>query len=429
MSNVGEKNGEFAPLDLYRPKFEDKGIVLCMRGKKPGAWRAHLKIIVPGSVYLVCHAEYGLKVGQILVRNLDLGLRLGFDEKHPQYQTFVRYDNLFDAWRAMSRLNPRYTTEEIPTMKALREEGDSLVEICWTLTVQNVAGRLEYQTRAWRVVNTHKHVVNKNKDRAVRQMERATSITDRNGRENPGRLPLMLLTVDLALWARILEARNIGHYMDRRALMLQSHIEAYDSLIQSVRLDLEHELRKDGVFSEEKRTARQVRDAAKRVRMGVNALAKVKKARPYIHVLDHVAQDLSQAAVFMDEAAVSHDPLKRKTAKSLLNRSYRSLYLLQKGRLIHEVLATVAASRYRKVVPSFDTVSDLIASIKEIQNTLESVEPFTEEPIEKEFVRPVLPDVLANLEIVGECLELLEDDSVKLLKKAHKHLKLAVKPL
>ncbi len=424
MSKLAGKTGDQVQLDLHRPEFEERGVLLRTRGKEQ-TLVLYLQVIVPHSVYLVHDDEHGLKAGQVLVRNLDLGRRLGW--KNPAYecQMFVRYDNLFDALRAMSRLNPTYKAVEIPAMEAWQAGAEELMQMSWTLHVKNVNDQLVYRARAWKAIRPHAHVENAHKEKALDQMQRAAQVTDRRGRFNPGRLPLMLLTVDLALWARIQEARYIGHRMDYRTMRLQMFVDACDNMVNTTRLDFLQLLRPTGVFGSGRSTKKML-EAANRLKMSALPLRLI-NIRPFSHVFQNVMKDMLSAADLMTEAANFKDPIKADQAKALIHRAYRSLVLLQHGLLIHEVLATVSSFHHRKEKPSFDVNFALIDSLSVICGVLSKSELFTGEPFEQDFRNPVLNRVLESLQCARD--HLIEDDSMKSLKAAHRNLKAAVAPL
>ena len=426
MSKVEGKVGAHVPLDLHRQQFEERGLLLRTRGKEEPLV-LHLQVIVPHSVYLVQADEHGLKAGQVLVRNLELGRRLGW--KNPAYecQMFVRYDNLFDALRAMSRLNPTYKAVEVPAMEAWRANADELQEMSWTMRVEDVDGQLVYHAQAWKAIDAHKHVENAHKEKALDQMQRAAKVTDRRGRFNPGRLPLMLLTVDLALWARIQEVRYIGQRMDYRAMALQMFIDACDNMVETTRLDLKQLLRPAGVFGEG-RSTKKMQEAAQRLKISASPLYLI-KIRPFSHVFANVAKDMADASALMYEAGIRKDPIKADQAKMLIHRAYRSLVLLQRARFIHEVLATVSSIIHQKIVPDRAEMLDLRLSLVAILQKFNEQDHFTHEDLELGFRNPVLPRVLAHLELALTNLKLFEDDSVKRFRAVHRHLKAAVAPL
>lgn len=414
-------------LDLHKPHLERRSLILRMRGSKEQELTVRLQILVPHSMYLVLEDGYGLKSGQVLVRNLEMMRRLGCADAPYDKQMFVRYDNLFDAFRAMSRLNPTYKAEEIPAMEALQRDSDELMEITWSLEVGDTVKHEVYELRAWKAVEPHQDVVNPNKVDARDQLVRATNLKDRRGRFNPHRLPLMLLSVDVAVWKRIREARGIGHRMDFRAMVLELYIHKLNEMIERTRLDLKQLLRPAGVFYPgPNRRPSKVLEVVNRVRMTQKHLLTL-VARPFEHVFQNVAKDLEEAAYLMEEAAQDSDPIKMDEAKLYIHRSYRSLVLFQRGYLIQEVLATVAAIHHRKqawLEGTFPEVRDILVSIVA---ELSSNESFTNEPIEQGFRRPVVDRVKTHL---AAAIEQLQQTplTTKQVIELHKQLKLAVAP-
>lgn len=423
MSKLGERTGVLLNINLRRLTHECRSYRIRREGKGELNITLETSVLVANSLYLVSGLpvvpDHGIKIGQVLVRNLELTRRLLSEE-----EIFVVYDNLFDAWRAMRLLNPRYKAEEIPAVEAWRAEGDELTKITWTREVRMVDGQLEYSARAWRAIGPHKRVRNENKLRALKKSEEATRVKDIRGKINPGRLPLMYLTVDLALWARIQEASNIGERMDHRAMVLQLYIDAYTTAVSTTINDLEQLLRPEGVFGEE-RTPRKVRAAAARIRMSVVPLYEL-TARPFVHVFNHVAEDLSQAADLMDAAADHRDAIKMSAAKSFVHRAYRSLATLQKARLVQELLATVSRHYHSKVLPTNEQRDELLVFLNWIQSLIRGKDKFTREPLEKDFQNPILEKVDNLLDNAGLALENMNDR--KDLAKARKALKAALAP-
>lgn len=436
MSSVTESGLEFlsdgeliSTLDLHNPWFQRRSLVLRMRGVKEQELRLNLQMLVPDSVYLVEDDGYGLKRGQVLVRNLDLMRRLGRTDDPYDKQMFVRYDNLYDAYRAMSRLNPTYKAEEIPAMEALQRGSNELMELTWSLDVNNTSKHHEYEVRAWEAVRPHKNVNNEHKVAARDQMIRATNLKDRRGRFNPHRLPLMLLSVDIAAWKRIREARGIGHRMDFRAMVLDLYIHKLSEMVEITRLDLKQLLRPNGVFHVgPNRRPSKIREAADRVRATEKHLRTL-VARPFEHVFQNVAKDLEEAANLMDEASVTHDPLRMDEAKLYIHRSYRSLALVQQGWLLQELLATVATIHHRKQVWLNNSLGGR-QILESIIATISLNESFTNEPFEQGFRRPILDRVTKHLkEAIIQMSHLAHDPFAKKeLAELHKQLKLAVAP-
>ena len=419
-----------ATLDLHNPQFERRSFVLRMRGSKEQELTLRLQVLVPSSMYLVLEDGYGLKSGQVLIRNLEMMRRLGCAGAPYDKQMFVRYDNLFDAWRAMSRLNPTYKAEEIPAMDAWQRSSDELMELAWSLEVRNVAQHHEYKVRAWEAVKPHANVVNPNKVEARAQHVRATELQDRRGRFNAGRLPLMLGSIDVAVWKRIREVRSIGHRMDFRAMVLELYIHKLSEMVERTRLDLVQLLRVNGVFGKgPNRTPRKVEEVARRVRGTAKHLDTL-VARPFEHVFQNVAMDFEEAAALMEEAAANREPIKMDEAKLYVHRAYRSLVLFQQGCLIHEVLASVAAIHHRKQGWGKDVFPDAKDILESAVYKIRTGEWFTNEPFEQGFRRPIVDRVVVSLQAALGRLEMLETEphSTKHLTELHKQLKLAVAP-
>lgn len=417
-------------LDLHNPHFERRSLVLRMQGSKEQELNERLQILVPHSMYLVLDDGYGLKSGQVLVRNLELMRRLGCADAPYEKQMFIRYDNLFDAYRAMSRLNPTYKAEEIPAMEALQGDSDELMELTWSLEVSDVVKHQEYEVRAWKAVRPHQRVVNPNKVDAREQLVRATHLKDRRGRFNPHRLPLMLLSVDVAVWKRIREARGIGHRMDFRAMVLDLYIHKLNELIERTRLDLKQLLRPNGVFyMGPNRRPSKVLEVAHRIRMTQKHLQTL-IARPFEHVFQNISKDLEEAGCLMEDAANNSDPIKMDEAKLYIHRSYRSLVLFQQGCLIQEVLATVAAIHHRKKAQMEEFFPDALGILEAIMDKISLADTFTNEPLEQGFRRPIVERVRVNIALAINQLELLQKEPSNRthVKELHKQLKLAVAP-
>ncbi|MCX6715311.1 MAG: hypothetical protein NTX72_05885 [Candidatus Uhrbacteria bacterium] len=434
MSKVGNVQGDrqvVSELDLHNPQFERRSFVLRMRGSKEQELTMRLQVLVPHSMYLVLEDGYGLKSGQVLVRNLEMMRRLGCADAPYDKQMFVRYDNLFDACRAMSRLNPTYKAEEIPTIEAWQRDLDGLMELTWSLEVKDVQGQNEYKTRAFQAVAPHVNVVNVHKVAAREQHGRASKLEDRSGRFNPHRLPLMLLSVDVALWKRIREARGIGHRMDFRAMVLELYIHKLSEMVEVTRLDLAQKLRKNGVFGfGPNRTPRKVSEVANLLYATEKHLRTL-TARPFSRVFRNVAKDLSEAASLMEDGATNRAPSKTDEAKLLyVHRAYRSLVLVQKRYLIQEVLTTVAAIHHRKEVLSDEAIQVAKDVIEAFLADTAKDEPFTNEPFEKDFRRPVLPRVREHLAKALEHLNLVRAEPLgEHTKHVRTELKSAVAPL
>ncbi len=425
---------------LYRNTFltsqkETRTLLLRLRGHKEMKVTLDLRVLIAGSMYLVLRDGNHLKKGQILIRNLDLQRRLnGAPATSYGTQLFVRYDNLFDAYRAMSRLNPRYLKTEIPALQHWQNECDKLMQMAWELSAKNVGEKhVQYKVHAYSAAGPHEHVQNPHKELAYKQALRAAEVKDRKGRINSGRLPLMLLTVDVELWKRIVQIRGIGHRTDFRALVLDLYIQKMMESVELTRLDLKHLLRPEGVLGTS-RTPRNVHAAIKHLQAS-GAHLKTLVARPFSHVFDHVQEDFEEAEVLMLTGAENRDPIIMNQAKMYLHRAYRSLVLVQKSWLLQEALTTVALVHHRHEELSYTQVKELEQVLTELAVGVVGREPLTCEPYEHEFRNPILSKVIMNLEaILTDLLPPYLRQSQKqephsgLTREVYKKLKLAVAP-
>lgn len=435
MSNVGKLDALYEKTFLT-PQTETRSLLLRLRGNKEMKVTLHMQVLVAGSMYLVLRDGTFLKKGQVLIRNLDLQRRLtGTSAASYSTELFVRYDNLFDAYRAMSRLNPRYMKTEIPTLESWQNECDKLMQMAWELSAKNVGEKhVQYKVRAYSAASPHEHAQNTYKKHAYDQALRAAEVKDRKGRVNAGRLPLMLLTVDVDLWKRIAQVRGIGHRMDFRALVLDMYIHKMMEAVELTRLDLKHLLRPEGVFGTS-RTPRNVHAAIKHLQAS-GAHLKTLVARPFSRVFDHVQEDFEEAEVLMLTAADNRDPIIMNQARMYLNRVYRSLALVQKSWLLQEMLTTVAMVHHRREELSHTQVKELDRVLTNLASDLGGGEAFTHEFYEHEFRNPILSKVIMHLEVI--LIDLVQlylrcpgenDPEPGWTRKVYKELKAAVAPL
>ena len=432
MSKIGEF-GVLSTLDLMNPQFDDhRSFTLRMRGKNEQHLTMRLQVLIPGSMYLVpdgCDESTGLKKGNVLIRNLDLQQRLngGVAVTYNQ-QLFVRYHSVFEAYRAMSRINPTYKRVEIPMVENWLCDTDQLMKLAWTLTTKNVGkSHVEYTATAHEAARPSELAENTHKQAAYKQTMRASHVKDRSGRINAGRLPLMLLSVDVELWKRIVQVRGIGHRMDFRALVLDLFIQKMMEAVKCTQGDLVHKLRPAGVFGTD-RSPNKIREVAKHFRASAAHL-KTLVARPFSHVFDHVVEDLESAASLMDIAALKRSWQLMDDAESFLHCAYRSLAMVQQSWLIQEVLTTVAAAKHRKEELTVSEIAAAEFAVEAFLKTTSQNESYTNEPFEQDFANPILPRVRPQLVSVLEHLDLiLSDPSGEHTKLVYKHLKAAVAP-
>ncbi len=413
-------------LELHTPVYQDRTGEVRMHGHKPQRFTAKLRVLVPSSVYVievVPDGMLGWKPGQILIRNLELTERVKGKGVAYDDQVFMRYDNLFDAWRAMSRLNPRYRGKEIPDMDACLTNTDRLTELAWELKPTTSDVGVQYQLTAHAVAQKMGRPRNAHKKHALTKTQKAMRMQDARGRFNAGRLPLMHLSIDVALWKRIRDARGIGHRMDFRAAVLELFIAKLVDATTTAERDLKHLLRKNGLFYRVRKPS-EVRRAAQTLSQSSAQLERL-IVRPFSHVFQNCVLDMRSAVTFMNKAADDRDPGQLDHAKVALNRAYRSLELLKGSFILQEALATVASIVYQRKEMSDATASDLLDTLFSLDYLSAKTDEFTHEAFEHGFRTPILERVQEHAQNVVKKLKQKELGYTKAVRNA---LKLAVAP-
>ncbi|MEK7452394.1 MAG: hypothetical protein AAB664_03575, partial [Patescibacteria group bacterium] len=153
-------------------------------------------------------------------------------------------------------------------------------------------------------------------------------------------------------------------------------------------------------------------------------------ACPFTRSLAHVAKDLENAAMLMDQAALTADPAKMEEVKLILRRIYRSMRLMEYHSQLEEVLVIVAEAYHRKATVQGDQLASCLNEMSWVQKEFARHDPFTHEPLERGFVRSVLPNVRHSLGIALLTLSRQSHDPSNRLhtKTAYDYLKIACIP-
>lgn len=438
MSNVEKRDGSL-PLNVHALQTECRTMEVRMRGFLPQVFCGTLRVLIPKSMYVLMQIPDGMqgfKPGQVLVRNLELTRRAHGAKASYDQQIFVRYDNLFDAYRAMMRLRPHYDGVEVPEMQNWLQDSDKMMHLAWELTAVDIGSHVEYQAIGYAKARKHARVRNDDKKHAVKKTVKATSVQDVRGRFNAGRLPLVLLSVDTALWKRIRAARGIGHRMDFRAVVLELVIMKLLYEAKTAQEGLKHLLRRGGIFDSPRKPSEILR-VCETMRMTADALSRL-AFRPFKHVFDHCVKDMYSAIAFMEASLggtpecpqgthATRDPMQLAYAKVSLNRAYRSLEMIKFAWLIQELLVTVSGIYHRKEILSLECAKQLGDSVLEIQGLMRTADTFTSESWEKDFRNPVLDRVDESLACAEDKMSF--GGSRADLALARKHLKAALAPL
>lgn len=425
MSNVGDID-ILSGLELYKPVHQVRMGEVRMRGHKPQRFAAKLRMLVPSSVYVIEDVPDGIqgwKSGQILIRNLELTERVKGKDVVYDDQVFVRYDNVYDAWRAMSRLNPQYRGNEIPDMNACLADSDRLTELDWELKPTTTEAGIQYQLIAHQVTKKIGRPRNAHKKRALQKMHAAMKMVDVSGRFNAGRLPLMHLSMDTALWKRIRQARSIGHRMDFRAAVLELFIAELVEATTTAQRDLKHLLRKNGLFYRLRQPS-EVRRAVQTLSQSAEQLSHI-AVRPFSHVFQNCVDDMQAAVVFMNMAANERDSIQLDFAKIVLNRAYRSLELLKGSFILQEALATVASFVYQHKELSSETIMDIRDTIFSVDFLYGKLDEFTGEAHDHGFHTPIVERAQKHMH---EARQELNNQETGYTKKVRDALKAALAP-
>lgn len=420
MSNVGDMD-VLSGLELHKSVYQERTGEVRIRGHKPQRFTAKLRMLVPSSVYVIEDVPdeiQGWKSGQILIRNLELTERVKGKNAEYDDQVFVRYDNLFDAWRAMSRLNPRYRGNEIPDMDACLADSDRLTELAWELKPTTTEAGVQYQLIAHQVTQKMGRPRNAHKKHVLQKTHAAMKMTDVSGRFNAGRLPLMHLSIDTALWKRIRDARGIGHRMDFRAAVLELFIATLVAATTTAQRDVKHLLRKNGLFYRLRQPS-EVRRAAQTLLQSADQLSHL-TVRPFSHVFQNCVLDMRDAAVFMNKAADDRDPIQLDHAKIVLNRAYRSLELLKGSFILQEALATVASFVYQRKEMDNYAAQDIRDMVLSVDFLFGKIDEFTGETYDHGFRTPILENVQKHMNDARQDLLKKESGYTKKVRDALK---------
>lgn len=383
-----------------------------------------LIILVNACLYVVREDYEGLRAGDILSRNLFLTREKNLNVHDLESQLFVRYRSIYDARRAIKRIDPRYAAVEIPELVQWGLDADKLLRDSWTLHRASAQEEAVFVWRADRRVQRHRYDRAQHKVDARDRFAKIATIQDRTGRRNPSSIPLQCLAADRELITRIQEVRGIGRRMDWRGIVLEHLIDQLLSECRLIARGAQDALTSEDIFGE-KRTPKTLRKRAQRMRQYVIFLSGL-RIRTFDRSFRHIVRELDEASEFLiamaDERATTH--LSR--VRELLVNTYHSTQLAQEHWRMQEVLLVVAALYHDRGSLSFAQRTLFLQELEDILRTLKTPDSVTGTLIGSTFVREVLPDVRRYLDLAQHELRRVEGVDMAAL---YEHLKAAVQAL
>lgn len=375
--------------DLQKPQIVERTIrVSGLKGEDGPVPRAlKLSVLVDKALYLVWEDEQGLRAGQVVSRNLELTRTLELDPDDPEQQVFVVYDSIFDAWRAFSRINPKYKTVEIPELRQWITDADWLMRQSWTLDQATEQDQADFVLRVTTRVARHKKDTNEKKVAARERTHKVASPKDSKGRVNYGRIPLLCTGVSGGLAKRTQAVRGIGRRMDWRAVVIEHFLDQLREQCLLLRRHAHESLVSRTFFGQGSRDPARMRILAQRMEDYVNTLA-LFRARPFTRRFNHSIRELREAARLLRQSADERNGEQADRAREELAKIYRSMCVFECHWRLESALMTVCEAYHRRRPLSQDQVDGLKLELEEVLKDFEQPDTLTKQPLEAGFARP-----------------------------------------
>ncbi len=361
-----------------------------------------------------------LRPGRILSRNLKLSERLSDAVRVPYAeQGFISYKDVFLARRGMAHANHRTTAVEMPALRGWHNGLDALKVKSWSIVAIDEEGRRQFVAIAQGLIDVHAHVIDEDKCRTLALTLQAGSLTDRLGRFNPCRIPLIIFAGQRHLRQRVLAAPIIAHHMDFRGVVLTAYIHQLNEICQDVAHSQLYRLRSASLFGEHRlrpprkaigsdpvhqRGVRRVEQEADRLTAAADRLEQI-RTRPFNRSLvNHAPEDLRESARFMREAAtMARDGHPDEAAGIMLGaregliRVYHSMTLRRVDWRIEEVLLEAVVMKDRGESVSSSLQPQWCNEFTALMMLLARKDPATDKYLDDGYTVPVRLRTLAHV--------------------------------
>jgi len=370
-------------------------------GRERGRLPFYVKWICHG-VAVNCETRHGIPVGTVFVRNYHHG-----KNGDPLFMPYT--DGIYSVLRAQGMHVQNGYDKEKSHMFFSQRMLDWMLEIAHEMP-EDTADEMEtYRNKMFELVDSLKCVRNEFKVEAKRRIRKALTPEDSLGRRNwPSRWMLIWSSND-KLDERISQSGYIRRAVDERKLQIIKHLDDVWRLRTNVL----------SYITEMFRLLRQTGGESGRVfRIARNLQAYATKMQgvyvaPFGNgVFPRCVDELETAAGFME------DGVRRTEALELLDRTRRSLRLLQMARRLERGLAMVSASMHDGHRWNMLDLERFQYTLKFLRSTFEASD------IEQGFERPILSNVIEDIkeaQNASQDLLTLELETVKqALKRATK---------
>ncbi len=414
------------PIHIERDLVFVQGRANGTEGEKKFLTAVALEVLVNGSLYVVIREGHGLRKGQVLSRNMKL-TEVGDGDRHdPSSHHFIRYDDVYNARRALGRLHGNYKRAEVPSLRGWSSQLNWMMEMSWTLHKAGEGDKNQFVWVAEQLIDQHGRVRDSNKVSAIGRTRKAGTKTDATGRVNTGMIPLLCSAANRSLTRRIQAVRGIGRRMDWRAVVLEAYIDQLREQSQVIGRAAKQRLASAHVFGD-KRTKGSVERHANRMRSYAERLGQI-HARPFSRAFMHVGAELLLGASSMSYAAETLDSDRMEESAAILRRIYRSMKMLEYHSRLEEILVLVAEAHHRGVEVEGRTLTLCIEELSRVHSLLTQNDSFTGESLEEGFRNSVLARVVSSMQLARLALLHGVADGESKTSVAYKNLKEACAP-
>ena len=364
-------------------------------------------VVVNRCVYIVADpGDTNLKVGEVLMRNLDYTRKYGGSRGDSATEVFVRYDNINNAIRGNENALFQLNQNELPALNSWRLSLRELMRSSWTL---GDAAQGEIETHALLaedVVDEHSGVRNPEKVIALAKTIQASIARDRRGQHNPGRIPLIVLSGDRCLNERVTSILSMSYRLMWRGLTLRK----YRNHMRDITTELEDSVAHLLTTTLAAGPARSTHSIRREIGCMVSGAETIRTylGRPFSNLLAHSANDLDAIAVHLHQVDSLVVGGRADAAEELIQQLVlplvRIIYRACKHQRIHQwpIEDMMIRTSIVKRNPNDVRGSELRGwelELMGVRRSLKELDPITGEEWDKRFVQNIVAGVVTNLNI------------------------------
>ena len=305
-----------------------------------------LEVLWPNSLYIVANdtmvQQKKLKEGEILVSNLELTRRNGYDVNDQEQINFMRYKNIYEVMRGLGVIQKRYDTFEIPLNQMWRDGLHELLLL--TVNWQKIEEQDDPIADTFALLRDsliRRDLFLRNEEKIkARQQTQSLEANDSLGRFNPHRLPLKIFSAQDVLSRRKDSTRKIAVKVDLRVMVLADYLD----VVFQIRDQVELQVKKFLTMKKKKKNSLVQKQQMISQILELSAILQNVHLRPFgPWSYRHSADDLAEAVIFLKTGD-------REAVDFFLQRVQYSMRLINCRRSLERVLFLLSRAKKLKMV-------------------------------------------------------------------------------